>query len=471
MTEEIITALAGIAALRVASRTSSFAFKGKDTDVRQIGRELGVRHRPRGQRPPGGPAPAHHGAARSTSRTATTSGPSGTTARCRTSSRSRTRSRGRSPAALKVRLLPAQEALARRARHAGRRGVQPLPEGPVLLQPARVEEGHRGVRGGDRPRSATSPPRTRASPTPTASAGSTAGSRRREAFAKARAAASGRRSSSPIPPEVHLALGIIDHYYGWDLEREERHLRRAIELAPQSAEAYSWLACLLSAATAHRRGARARRGGRSSSSRSRPTRTSTRRGRTSSRAAIAEADRGLPQGRGRRSRRGLRALGARHGLPGGRPARGGGSRRSKSSSVLTGREMPWALALLGGSFAAAGRADEAREILAELESRPDARVRPAAPPRLRPGAARARRRPLSPARPGARGAQRAVLGLGAFEPGFRSAADGPAVPATVSPESGRGVGIGRQDGAIREEPASPCPAASSRATTCSSRST
>ena len=29
--------------MRVAARTSSFAFKGKDTDVRQIGRELGVR--------------------------------------------------------------------------------------------------------------------------------------------------------------------------------------------------------------------------------------------------------------------------------------------------------------------------------------------------------------------------------------------------------------------------------------------
>ena len=32
-----------MATLRVAARTSCFAFKGKDTDVRHIGRELGVR--------------------------------------------------------------------------------------------------------------------------------------------------------------------------------------------------------------------------------------------------------------------------------------------------------------------------------------------------------------------------------------------------------------------------------------------
>ena len=39
--------------------------------------------------------------------------------------------------------------------------------------------------------------------------------------------------------------GIFDHYYGWDMEREEQHFRRAIELEPKSAEAYSWLACQL----------------------------------------------------------------------------------------------------------------------------------------------------------------------------------------------------------------------------------
>jgi TolB-like protein len=42
VTEEIINALSKLEALRVASRTSAFAFKGKDEDVRRIGAALGV---------------------------------------------------------------------------------------------------------------------------------------------------------------------------------------------------------------------------------------------------------------------------------------------------------------------------------------------------------------------------------------------------------------------------------------------
>jgi serine/threonine-protein kinase len=42
MTEEIINALGKLPGVHVASRTSSFAFKGKDVDVRQIGEKLGV---------------------------------------------------------------------------------------------------------------------------------------------------------------------------------------------------------------------------------------------------------------------------------------------------------------------------------------------------------------------------------------------------------------------------------------------
>jgi serine/threonine protein kinase/tetratricopeptide (TPR) repeat protein len=42
MTEEIINALAKVPGIQVASRTSSFAFKGKDIDVRAIGERLGV---------------------------------------------------------------------------------------------------------------------------------------------------------------------------------------------------------------------------------------------------------------------------------------------------------------------------------------------------------------------------------------------------------------------------------------------
>ena len=42
LAEELIGALARLAGLRVASRTSSFRFRGGDLDVREIGRELGV---------------------------------------------------------------------------------------------------------------------------------------------------------------------------------------------------------------------------------------------------------------------------------------------------------------------------------------------------------------------------------------------------------------------------------------------
>jgi TolB-like protein len=42
LAEELLNALAGIAELKVAARTSAFAFKGRNADVREIGRALGV---------------------------------------------------------------------------------------------------------------------------------------------------------------------------------------------------------------------------------------------------------------------------------------------------------------------------------------------------------------------------------------------------------------------------------------------
>ena len=44
MTEELLNVLAKIRELRVAGRTSSFAYKGQEKDLREIGRELGVRY-------------------------------------------------------------------------------------------------------------------------------------------------------------------------------------------------------------------------------------------------------------------------------------------------------------------------------------------------------------------------------------------------------------------------------------------
>ena len=44
MTEEVLNVLAKIRGLRLISRTSSFAFKGKDTPLPEIAKQLGVRH-------------------------------------------------------------------------------------------------------------------------------------------------------------------------------------------------------------------------------------------------------------------------------------------------------------------------------------------------------------------------------------------------------------------------------------------
>src|SRR4029077_15258189 len=44
MAEEIITALSRCSWLFVIARNSSFTYKGKPVDVRQVGRELGVRY-------------------------------------------------------------------------------------------------------------------------------------------------------------------------------------------------------------------------------------------------------------------------------------------------------------------------------------------------------------------------------------------------------------------------------------------
>jgi TolB-like protein/cytochrome c-type biogenesis protein CcmH/NrfG len=44
VTEEILNTLAGLKDLRVTARTSAFAFKGKDVDLRTVGQTLGVQH-------------------------------------------------------------------------------------------------------------------------------------------------------------------------------------------------------------------------------------------------------------------------------------------------------------------------------------------------------------------------------------------------------------------------------------------
>jgi len=63
MADEIISSLSKLEALRVASRTSSFAFRDRREDVREIARALKRGDGPRGERPPRRPPPAGRGPA------------------------------------------------------------------------------------------------------------------------------------------------------------------------------------------------------------------------------------------------------------------------------------------------------------------------------------------------------------------------------------------------------------------------
>ena len=104
--DDIITELSRIRWLFVIARNSSFTYKGHAIDVKQVGRELGVRYVLEGSVRRGGRGSV---STRSLSmqRPATTSGRSVTTATCLMSSLSRTRLRLRSPGPLdRLSLMP-----------------------------------------------------------------------------------------------------------------------------------------------------------------------------------------------------------------------------------------------------------------------------------------------------------------------------------------------------------------------------
>jgi serine/threonine-protein kinase len=243
MTEEIINALTKIEALRVASRTSAFAFKGKDEDVRRIGTALGVRT-------------VLEGSVRRSGR------------KIRITAQLIDVADGyhlwsdrydremedvfavqdeisRSIAdTLKVRLLPAEAAsLAAR----GTENVEAYNDylkGRYYFNrreaPAAIVEFERAL-GRD--------PRYTLAYTGLADTyciyGFYGGIPTLDAFARARAAARKAREIEPDSAEVHVSLALVEHYFGWDIAREETELREAIRLVPRSAAAYSWLGLCL----------------------------------------------------------------------------------------------------------------------------------------------------------------------------------------------------------------------------------
>ena len=363
MTEEIINALAGIEALQVASRTSAFAFKGKDTDIRQIGRDLGV-------------GTVLEGSVRQSGQ------------RLRITAQLIDVSNGYHlwsekfdremqdvfavqdeialsiAAALKVRLLPAQEA--------------------SLVEPGTrdIEAYNRYLKGryffnqraskkavAEFEAAVAADPRFALAYTGLADAYGTwgfyGGVSTLEASAKARAAVRKAQELEPDSSDVHIALGIFDHYYGWDMEREERHFRRAIELAPKSAEAYSWLACQLAliprteeALVLGRRAVELE-----------PLSANVHVNAAWPHFFVQRYDLAI-DGFHKALEVDSSAVYALWAL--GMACQAAGRHEEGISaleklSVLTGREMPWSLCLLASSLATSGRVEAARAVLSEIE--------------------------------------------------------------------------------------------------------
>jgi len=367
MTEEIINVLTAIAVLRVAARTSSFAFKAKDTDVRQIGRELAVKT-------------VLEGSVRKAGQ------------RLRVTAQLIDVSTGyhlwseRYDREMKD-VFEVQDEISRAIASALKLHLLPAQERESLVTPGTrdVEAYNRFLKGRyffnqcaskkaivEFEAAIARDPSFADAYTGLADSyctyGFAGGILTREAFVKAREAAMAAQELEPDSAEVHLALGVLEHYYGWDLETEEKHLRRSIELAPRTAAGCSWLAILLAA-----------------TGRPEEALDMGRRGVVAEPlSAIAHVNATWPYIFTRQldeAVRGFRravhvdpyaivalwSLGLACRLAG---LHDEGIAALEKFVALTDREMPWALAVYAGSLGAAGRAGEARKVIEELEGSP-----------------------------------------------------------------------------------------------------
>ena len=364
ITEEIINALTGIPDLKVAARTSSFAFKGRDTDVRGIGRELGVRAVLEGS--------VRHAGERIRITAQLIDVSSGYHLWSDKFDRDmrdvfavQDEIARAIAATLKVRLLGA--------------------DAPLVAAPTRdVEAYDRYLKG----RYFWSRRQTKAAIREFEAAiardpdyavaytgladtyavwGFYGGIPTWEAYARARNAAENSERLNPDTTGVHLSLGIVEHYYGWDIAREERELRLVIERDPKSSDAWFWLTLCLAVSDRVEEGLDAGR-----------------------RAVAAE-----PHSANARAVRGWGWAGSRRfeeALPDflaaveldpeaafplwslGYAQQQTGAFEDAIATLsrgveITRREHTFELALLCGAYAAAGREDEARRVATELQDR------------------------------------------------------------------------------------------------------
>ena len=257
MTEEIINALTGIPALRVAARTSSFAYKGKDTDVRQIAHEIGV-------------GCVLEGSVRQVGQ------------RLRVTAQLIDVATGyhvwseRYDREMQD-VFAVQDEIARaiaeklQVQLAGGAGAPVV--APATKDLAAYDAFLKGRYDWNLRRmpSAVAQFQSAVDRDPDYAAAHLAladsyaiwgfygGIPCWEAYARARTATESAERIAPDSAGIHLSYGIIDHYYGWDTAREERELKRAAELEPRSAQPYFWLSLCWSVADRFEEGLEAAR--------------------------------------------------------------------------------------------------------------------------------------------------------------------------------------------------------------------
>jgi eukaryotic-like serine/threonine-protein kinase len=239
MTEEIINSLAAVPALHVAARTTSFAFKGRNDDIRRIGRELGV-------------AMMLEGSVRQSG------------LRLRVTAQLISVENGYQlwsnrwdrdladvfavqdeiaqaiAATLKVRIVE-RDGAAGTGRTENLEAYDRYLKGTYLWGQRRAEEAIVELKA-----SVEIDPDFADAHTALADAwavhGYYGGVPTWEAWSRARAAVDEAERIAPDSAGVALSRGILEHYYGWNVARLEHFCRLAAERNPKSADPWTWLA-------------------------------------------------------------------------------------------------------------------------------------------------------------------------------------------------------------------------------------
>lgn len=239
MTEEIINSLAAVPALQVAARTTSFAFKGRNDDIRRIGQELGV-------------AMVLEGSVRQSG------------SRLRVTAQLISVENGYQlwsnrwdrdladvfavqdeiaqsiATTLKLRVVEGDGGGAS-GRTQNLEAYDRYLKGTYLWGQRRAEEAIVELKA-----AVESDPDFADAHTALADAwavrGYYGGVPTWEAWSRARAAVDEAERIAPDSAGVALSRGILEHYYGWNITRLEQFCRLAIERNPKSADPWTWLA-------------------------------------------------------------------------------------------------------------------------------------------------------------------------------------------------------------------------------------